>query len=111
MMAGLGPYPVMKDSPSSPSFPSSAWERDPPSSACRAPSHRKQSFPCRVSKQSLGARGEGDAQGRPLLHLGQAGIHVAEYLTDLPPREVLRQKLHEAIALSRRRLESLGGER
>jgi len=46
-----------------------------------------------------------------LLELGQAGIHVAEYLTDLPPREVLRQKLHEAIALSRRRLENLGGER
>ena len=48
---------------------------------------------------------------RPLLHLGQAGIHVAEYLIDLPPREVLRQKLHEAIALSQRRLENLGGER
>ena len=49
--------------------------------------------------------------GRPLSHLGQAGIHVAEYLTDLPPREVLRQKLHEAIAFSQRRLENLGGER
>ena len=45
------------------------------------------------------------------MHLGQAGIHVAEYLSDLPPREVLRQKLHEAIPLSRRRLENLGGER
>jgi hypothetical protein len=46
-----------------------------------------------------------------LLELGQAGIHVAEYLTDLPPREVLRQKLHEAIALSRKRLENVGVDR
>jgi hypothetical protein len=59
----------------------------------------------------LGTRGEGDAKGRPLLHLGQAGIHVAEYLIDLPPRELLRQKLHDAIALSRRRLENLRGDR
>lgn len=41
-----------------------------------------------------------------LLELGQAGIHVAEYLTVLPPREVLQQRLHEAIALSKQRLEN-----
>ncbi len=39
-----------------------------------------------------------------LLELGRAGIHVAEYLTDLPSREVMRKKLHEAIELSRRQL-------
>lgn len=36
-----------------------------------------------------------------LLQLDQAGIHVAEYLTQLPPREILEQKLRTAIALAR----------
>jgi hypothetical protein len=40
-----------------------------------------------------------------LLELDQTGIHVAEYLTGLPPRQLLKQKLHEAIALSKARLE------
>jgi predicted nuclease of restriction endonuclease-like (RecB) superfamily len=40
-----------------------------------------------------------------LLELDQTGIHVAEYLTGLPPRQLLEQKLHEAIALSKARLE------
>ncbi len=40
-----------------------------------------------------------------LLELGKSGIHVAEYLTALPPREVLRQKLHQAIENARHRLE------
>lgn len=39
-----------------------------------------------------------------LLELDASGIHVAEYLTELPPKAVLQQKLHEAIALSRERL-------
>jgi len=39
-----------------------------------------------------------------LLELGQSGIHVAEYLTALPSRELLRQKLHTAIETSRARL-------
>ena len=41
-----------------------------------------------------------------LLELGAAGIHVAEYLTVLPPREVLREKLHTAIETARARIES-----
>lgn len=41
-----------------------------------------------------------------LLELGRAGIHVAEYLTALPPKDVLRRKLHEAIARSRLALEN-----
>src|SRR5258708_36516478 len=41
-----------------------------------------------------------------LLELGAAGIHVAEYLTVLPPPEVLRVKLHEAIEVARTRIQS-----
>jgi predicted nuclease of restriction endonuclease-like (RecB) superfamily len=40
-----------------------------------------------------------------LLELGKAGIHVAEYLTALPSREVLREKLQQAIAHARHRLD------
>ena len=39
-----------------------------------------------------------------LLELDKSGIHVAEYLTELPPKEVLRQKLHAALEHSRQRL-------
>lgn len=38
-----------------------------------------------------------------LLELSKSGIHVAEYLTALPPKEVLRQKLHQAIEHARHR--------
>lgn len=41
-----------------------------------------------------------------LLELDHSGIHVAEYLTGLPSRQLLKQKLHEAVALSRARLEN-----
>lgn len=40
-----------------------------------------------------------------LLQLGKSGIRVAAYMTDLPPRELLQKKLHEAIKLARARLE------
>lgn len=46
-----------------------------------------------------------------LLELDQSGIHVAEYLTALPPRELLQEKLHSAIQLSRARFEQKGGEK
>ncbi len=39
-----------------------------------------------------------------LLQLEQSGIRVAEYLTELPPREVLERKLHEAVRLAREQL-------
>jgi len=39
-----------------------------------------------------------------LLELDEAGIHVAEYLTVLPPREELGRRLHAAIERSRERL-------
>jgi len=38
------------------------------------------------------------------LNLGASGIHVAEYLTELPPRELLAKRLHEAVKLARLRL-------
>lgn len=41
-----------------------------------------------------------------LLELGRSGIHVAEYLTVLPPKDILKRKLHEAIARSRLVLEN-----
>lgn len=43
-----------------------------------------------------------------LLELDASGIHVAEYLTALPPKEVLQAKLHQAIERSRARLENRG---
>jgi predicted nuclease of restriction endonuclease-like (RecB) superfamily len=39
-----------------------------------------------------------------LLQLGKSGIHVAEYLVELPPLELLRDKLHRAIAIAHGRL-------
>jgi hypothetical protein len=40
------------------------------------------------------------------LELDAAGVHVADYLTAFPPREVLQRKLHEAIAAARLRFDS-----
>jgi predicted nuclease of restriction endonuclease-like (RecB) superfamily len=40
------------------------------------------------------------------LDLGARGIHVAEYLTDLPPRAVLEERLQRAIEVARNRLAS-----
>ncbi|MBB5405182.1 hypothetical protein QF000_000203 [Paraburkholderia atlantica] len=39
-----------------------------------------------------------------LLELDGSGIHVAEYLTVLPPREALEAKLHRSIEVARSRL-------
>lgn len=48
-----------------------------------------------------------------LLELGRSGIHVAEYLTELPPRELLKEKLHQAIFAARERMAALteGGDK
>ena len=40
-----------------------------------------------------------------LLQLDKSGIRVAEYMTELPKRELLEQKLHKAVELARKRLE------
>ena len=41
-----------------------------------------------------------------LLELDSAGIHVAEYLTTLPPKAVLKQRLHQAIINARLRMDN-----
>ena len=35
-----------------------------------------------------------------LVRLGSRGIHVSQYLTELPPRRLLERKLHESIQLA-----------
>ena len=48
-----------------------------------------------------------------LLQLDRSGIRVAAYLTDLPPRQLLRRKLRDTLIAARARLEgrpSGGGE-
>ena len=45
-----------------------------------------------------------------LLELDAAGIQVAEYLVQLPPKELLQQKLHRAIALAHERIDRARGE-
>lgn len=44
-----------------------------------------------------------DQEQVELLELDKSGIHVAEYLTALPPKEVLQQKLHQAISQNQQR--------
>ncbi len=45
-----------------------------------------------------------------LLELEPRGIHVAEYLIELPPRKLLEQRLHEAVVRTRLRLEQQEGD-
>jgi len=42
-----------------------------------------------------------------VFELESRGIRVAEYLTELPPREVLQKRLHEAVRLARARVGQL----
>lgn len=39
------------------------------------------------------------------LDLGRKGIHVDQYLTELPPRKVLLARFHQALAVARARLD------
>lgn len=43
-----------------------------------------------------------------LLELDKSGIHVAQYLTELPPREVLEEKLKNAIKTAREKYDDKG---
>lgn len=45
-----------------------------------------------------------NAEHVELLQLDRSNIHVAEYLTQLPPRELLQEKLHSAIEIARNKL-------
>jgi predicted nuclease of restriction endonuclease-like (RecB) superfamily len=47
---------------------------------------------------------EKSAEHIRLLRLEAAGIRVAQYLTELPPRRLLERKLHDAIRLAREQL-------
>lgn len=47
---------------------------------------------------------EGNHEQIELLQLEQSGIRVAEYLTELPDPELLKQKLHNTIEQNRKRL-------
>lgn len=48
-----------------------------------------------------------DQEDVEYLELDQTGIHVAQYLTELPPKQLLEEKLHAAIAYARQKHESL----
>ncbi len=49
---------------------------------------------------------EGNKEQVELLQLNKAGIKVAEYLTALPSKKLLQQKLHQAIAISKKQFEN-----
>ena len=48
---------------------------------------------------------EGNYEQIELLQLDKSGIRVAEYITELPPKELLQNKLHKLIELERKRLD------
>jgi hypothetical protein len=54
--------------------------------------------------------GKKDREQIELLQLDRGEIRVAEYLVELPTREMLEAKLHEAIRLPRGRVEAKGPE-
>ncbi len=48
---------------------------------------------------------EASSEQIELLQMQKDGIMVAEYWTDLPPKEILEAKLHEALIEARERIE------
>lgn len=51
---------------------------------------------------------EGNREQIELLELHKSGIRVAEYMTELPDRRLLKKKLHEAVEISKKRLTGIG---
>lgn len=49
---------------------------------------------------------EGNKEQIELLQLHKSGIKVAEYLTQLPDKKLLQQKLHKAIEISKKQMEN-----
>ncbi len=47
---------------------------------------------------------EGNHEQIELLQLGKTGIHIAEYLTELPSKKLLKQKLHTAIKTAKHQI-------
>jgi predicted nuclease of restriction endonuclease-like (RecB) superfamily len=48
---------------------------------------------------------EGGHEQIELLQLDKAGVRVAKYLTELPPRQVLQRQLHRAVEQAKQRVE------
>jgi hypothetical protein len=48
---------------------------------------------------------EGSKEQIELLQLEESGIRVAEYLIELPPKELLQRKLHKVIEIEKKRLQ------
>lgn len=53
---------------------------------------------------------EGNKEQIELLQLEESGIRVAEYIMELPPKDVLKKKLHKIIQTERKRLENKTNE-
>ena len=49
---------------------------------------------------------EGNHEQIEFLQLHKAGIKIAEYFTELPSKKLLKEKLHKAVQISRKRLEN-----
>ena len=49
---------------------------------------------------------EGNYEQIELLQLEKSGIRIAEYITELPSKELLQKKLHKLIEIERKRLEN-----
>ncbi|MCX6183005.1 MAG: PDDEXK nuclease domain-containing protein [Bacteroidetes bacterium] len=49
---------------------------------------------------------EGSKEQIELLQLNKSGIKVAEYLTDLPSKQLLQEKLHHAVEISKKHIEN-----
>jgi predicted nuclease of restriction endonuclease-like (RecB) superfamily len=49
---------------------------------------------------------EGNNEQIELLQLEKSEIRVAEYITELPPKELLKEKLHRVIEIEKKRLEN-----
>lgn len=49
---------------------------------------------------------EGNKEQVELLELGKAGIKIAEYMTELPDKTLLQNKLHQAVELSKKHIEN-----
>ena len=50
---------------------------------------------------------EGNDEQIELLQLDKAGIKVAQYLTELPPRHVLMQQIHKSIEAAKARFANI----
>ncbi|MCK4667756.1 DUF1016 family protein, partial [Candidatus Dependentiae bacterium] len=54
---------------------------------------------------------EGSKEQIELLQLSKSGIHVAEYLTELPPKKLLKKKLKAAISYAQKHISSIKKEK